>query len=100
MSEQSTGTEQVLKQLGTFLVLLVIVLGVWADFSLWTIISRAVVVWAAYTILVSILSVAYNYWQLEKRQEAVQLAATAELPAPPAAKQTVTEPDPAEAEKE
>lgn len=100
MSEQSTGTERILKQLGTFLVLLVLVLGVWADFSLWTIISRAVVVWAAYTILVSLLSVAYNYWQLEKRREAVQLAAAAESPAPPAAEQTAIEREPAEAKKE
>ncbi len=76
------------KQIGKFLVLVVILMGVLADFSLLTIFVRALVVWAAYTLVVSILSVVYNYWQLEKRQEAVRKAARAQqvsTPAPEAA---------------
>ncbi|MBL7032633.1 MAG: hypothetical protein ISR91_00660 [Candidatus Delongbacteria bacterium] len=91
---------QVLKQLGIFIILLVVVLGAWFDFSLWTIFSRALIVWAAYTILVSVLGVVYNYWQLTQREEARLAAVLAiEQAKQPAGSETDVS-EPAAAEKE
>ena len=80
--------KQLWQQLGQIILLVTIVLGAWFDFSLWTILSRALIVWATYSILVLLGLVTYNYWQLEKRQEAVRKAARAQqvsTPAPEAA---------------
>jgi hypothetical protein len=68
MSARNSNT-QLWQQLGYIILLLTIVLGSWFDFSLWTILSRALIVWAAYSILVLLGLVTYNYWQLEQRRK-------------------------------
>ena len=67
-SDQSNST-QFWHQLGLIILLITIVLGAWFDFSLWTILSRALIVWATYSILVLLGLVTYNYWQLEQRRK-------------------------------
>ncbi len=61
--------KQLWQQLGQIILLVTIVLGAWFDFSLWTILSRALIVWATYSILVLLGLVTYNYWQLEQRRK-------------------------------
>ena len=61
-----------LSNTGIALLILMLMLGLAADNSIWTTIYRSFVIWIVYTILASLLRVYYTINQLSREQERLQ----------------------------
>ena len=64
--------DRFLSNTGIALLVLMLMLGLAADNSLWTTIYRSFVIWIVYTILASLLRVYYTINQLSREQERLQ----------------------------